>query len=211
MKRLLVFASGTKNDGGSGAENLVDYSKAGNLDAEIVAVVSNHENGGVKEKADRLGIQFIYFGAENTEKRYKEIVEQTMPDFISLSGWLLLAKGSDPEITINIHPAILPETEGLYGHSAHEKVIELRLKKTAVTMHFVTEAYDKGLIFFQKSIDVLENDTPETLGSRVNEEEHYWQPLVTNLVVQGLISWDGKNPKSLKVPLWYYHHKPINI
>ena len=47
MPRLIIFASGTERKGGSGFENLVAANKAGTLDAEIVAVVSNYEHGGV--------------------------------------------------------------------------------------------------------------------------------------------------------------------
>ena len=58
-KKIIIFASGTKDGGGSGFENLVNAAGNGILNAEILAVVSNHENGGVRERADRLGIKFI--------------------------------------------------------------------------------------------------------------------------------------------------------
>jgi len=51
MKNLLIFASGTKEDGGSGFQALVENTKTGILDARIVAVVSNHEHGGVRMRA----------------------------------------------------------------------------------------------------------------------------------------------------------------
>ena len=54
--KIVVFASGTKDNGGSGFENLVEASRTGILDAEIVAVVSNHERGGVREQG-REGYQ----------------------------------------------------------------------------------------------------------------------------------------------------------
>ena len=44
--KLLVFASGSAEGGGSGFEKLVLASQGGPLNADIVAVVSNHENGG---------------------------------------------------------------------------------------------------------------------------------------------------------------------
>ena len=60
--KLLIFASGTENGGGSGFENLVLATRTQHrgstsvLEADIVAVVSNYENGGVREHADRLGM-----------------------------------------------------------------------------------------------------------------------------------------------------------
>jgi hypothetical protein len=36
------------------------------------------------------------------------------------------------------------------------------------------------------------------LAARVLEAEHKWQPIITNKVLIGEISWDGQNPESLR-------------
>lgn len=215
--KLIIFASGTKTGGGSGFENLVQATKTGILDADIVAVISNHANGGVKEKADRLGIKFVHFPKPWTAENYQKIVKDNGVEWIALSGWLKLVKGLDPAKTINIHPGPLPEYggSGMYGHYVHEKVFADfkagKIKNSAVTMHFVTEEYDEGPIFFQLPVPILANDTPETLAKRVNEKEHEYQPKLTNLVVHEKIKWDGKNKNSLIVPEGYkYHQIKIN-
>lgn len=206
--KLLIFASGTKTGGGSGFQELVESTQTGILDAEIVGVVSNHLNGGVKEKAEKLDIPFIHFPKQATSLTYQELVKQTSAEWVALSGWLKLVSGLDPRTTINIHPGPLPEFggQGMFGHHVHEAVINAyksgEITQTAISMHFVTEKYDDGPIFFQYPILIRPDDTAETLGERVNKIEHSWQSFVTNLVVSGHISWDGKNPKSLKAP-WY--------
>ena len=95
----------------------------------------------------------------------------------------------------------------MYGHYVHEAVIESfrrgEVTHSAVTMHFVTPVYDEGPTFFQFPVQILPDDTAETLGARVNEAEHKWQPKITNMVVNGEICWDGKNRESLKVPYDY--------
>jgi len=112
--------------------------------------------------------------------------------------------GLDPQKTINIHPGPLPRFggAGMYGHYVHEAVMEAYKKgevdHSAVSMHFVTENYDEGPLFFSQSVPILPDDTAETLAKRVNEAEHKWQPIITNKVLQGEISWDGQNPQSLK-------------
>lgn len=212
MKKILVFASGTKDGGGSGFQELVENSRTGILNADIIAVVSNHENGGVKQKADKLKIPFIYFPAPWRIEQYQKLVDDTKPNLISLSGWLKLALGLDPDKTINIHPGPLPRFggAGMYGHYVHEAVLAAfqkgEVKCSAVTMHFVTKKFDEGPIFFEYPVLIRKDDTAETLGARVNKIEHGWQSWVTNLVVQELITWDGKNPESLKVPEWYRFH-----
>jgi phosphoribosylglycinamide formyltransferase-1 len=213
--KIIVFASGSKDGGGSGFENLVKQS--GDFNYEIVAVVSNHENGGVREKADRLGIPFIHFPKPRTVEDYERIVTDSGAEWIALSGWLLLVpvrsatseKGLDPRKTINIHPGPLPAFggKGMYGHYVHEAVVEAfkegKATHSAVTMHFVTEKYDEGPTFFRFPVKIEETDTPDTLGERVNNAEHEWQPWATNLIVNKEISWDGRDPKSLKVPEGY--------
>src|SRR5262249_41418476 len=109
--------------------------------------------------------------------------------------------------TFNIHPGPLPEFggAGLYGHHVHEAVMkayrERRVTQSAVSMHFVTEKFDEGPVFFSHPVEILPDDTPETLGARVNEAEHRYQPEITNLVIHGKISWDGKDPKTLVVAM----------
>jgi folate-dependent phosphoribosylglycinamide formyltransferase PurN len=207
--RLIVFASGTPTGGGSGFEELVASSRKGILDADIAAVVSNCKNGGVREKAKRLKIPFVYFRAPYTEERYLRIVHTFPHDFIALSGWLKLVVGLEPRITFNIHPGPLPDFggPGMYGHHVHQAVLkayhEGKITHSAVSMHFVTPEYDKGPIFFRVPVPIEDNDSVDALAGRVNGAEHVWQPLITNLVVQGDISWDGENPGSMRLPAGY--------
>ena len=206
--KLIIFASGTREGGGSGFENLVNTSRSGILNAEIIAVVSNYEHGGVRGRADRLGIPFIYFSkllqGDEVAEKYKEIAKGS--DFVALSGWLKLVEGLDPKTTFNIHPGPLPRFggDGMYGHYVHEAVMEAYKKgwvtRSAVSMHFVTEGYDRGPVFFSHEVPIFPDDTAETLAKRVNEAEHKWQPIVTNQVLAGEISWDGVDPSSLKSP-----------
>ncbi|MFH0906662.1 MAG: formyltransferase family protein [bacterium] len=223
--KLIIFASGTsiKGGGGSGFEKLVENSRTNNLDAEIVAVVSNHENGGVRNRADKLEIPFIHFLGPFSADEYERIVKPYHPCFIALSGWLKPVKGlssdSDSIIsaqrTLNIHPGPLPDFggPGMYGHHVHEAVIAAfkrgEIKESAVSMHFVTEKYDDGPVFFHYPVKINISDTPESLAERVNRAEHFWQSYITRLVVSRGIRWDGRNPRSLIVPGMYeYHIKP---
>ena len=202
--KLLVFASGTAERGGSGFQDLTENARAGVLRAEIVGVVSNHERGGVRQKADALGIHFIYFPGPWTAKEYQRIVRESGAEWIALSGWIKMVAGLNPRRTFNIHPGPLPEFggPGLYGHKVHEAVLEAyragKIKNSAVSMHFVTDKYDKGPVFFEYPVPIEPDDTPDTLAARVNQAEHEWQSRITDLVVNGEISWDGKDLKKVR-------------
>jgi len=207
MPKIIIFSSGTKDGGGSGFEKLIENSKTGILNAKIIGVVSNHPNGGVRRIADLHNIQFLHFNGPYTAKEYQKIIKAAQTDYIILSGWLKLVVGLDATKTINIHPGPLPELggSGMYGVHVSEAAIKAfkkgSLPYSAVSMHFVTEEYDKGPIFFKYPVAILKDDTPKDLFARVNKIEHGWQSFITNLVVSGEISWDGKN--KVQMPEWY--------
>lgn len=206
-EQLIVFASGSKDGGGSGFENLVSSDE---LDASVAAVVSNHEHGGVRERADRLGVAFIHFAGPYTEEGYQHIVQEVGVEWVALSGWLKLVKGLNPRKTFNIHPALLSQFNGrfggpgLYGHHVHEAVKEAldagEVTESGLSMHFVTDEYDRGPVFFEHRVSLEKGMSADEIASLVNKAEHEWQPRVTNLVVHENISWDGKDPKTLVTP-----------
>jgi phosphoribosylglycinamide formyltransferase 1 len=212
MKKLLVFASGTSQGGGSGFKVLAQNARSGLLDGEIVGVVSHHRKGGVRKIADTYGVCFELLTGPFNSTSYQEIIRKYKPDFIALSGWLKKTISLDSRKTINIHPGPLPRFggKGMYGHHVHKAVLSAfqanELKHSAVTMHFVTEEFDQGPVIFRRNVDILAHDSVDTLASRVNIAEHDWQTTITNLVLRGLISWDGKNQNSLVVPSWYHCH-----
>jgi phosphoribosylglycinamide formyltransferase 1 len=199
---ILVFASGDAEGGGSGFQEMVEYSRTDPpvLDAKIVGVVSNHARGGVWARAGVLEIPFEYWPGPYMADGYWRFFGKYRADYVMCSGWLKAVKGLDPATTINIHPGPLDYEnpakhfggKGRWGHHVHEAVIKAFSKmdldensvyQSAVTMHFVTEEYDRGPIFFQRPVFIRPDDTAETLAKRVNEVERTWQSIILNLVV----------------------------
>ena len=211
--KLLIFASGTREDGGSGFENLVQASRDDTLSAEIVGIVSNYENGGVRERADRLGVPFIYFGGPFEAEHYRRVVKDSGAEWVILSGWLKFVKGLDPAHTFNIHPALLSFDHGrfggtgMYSRHIHEAVADAlekgEITESGCSMHFTTEEYDRGPIFFEYRVSLKKGMMPDDIAKLVHQAEHLWQPKITNMVVHGDIRWDGKDPHTLVVPKDY--------
>ncbi len=181
---------------------------------------SNHENGGVRRRAELLKIPFMHFSGPYTSEGYMAAVKNFDFNFIALSGWLKFVFGLDSKTTFNIHPGLLPSFGGpdMYGHYVHEAVLrayrEGRTTHTGISMHFIKDTpesaeakkeYDKGPVFFRFPVAIHPDDTVNLITNRVNVAEHYWQPIITDLVVRGEISWDGKDPKSLSVPHGYQY------
>lgn len=204
-QKALVFASGSKDGGGSGFLHLILNVAVNNLPIEIVGVVCNHPNGGVRAIADRHNVKF-YLLESFTEKDYQAVVAESEARWFLLSGWLKFVLGLDPVRTINIHPGPLPQFggEGMYGHHVHEAVLRAGLEYTAVTMHYVTPSgYDRGPTFFEYNISTAGCPSAAELGALVNRYEHGWQSFITSLVVSGQIIWSGKPTDEVIVPYWY--------
>ncbi len=205
--RMIVFASGKRSGGGSGFESL---ARSKELDADIVAVVSNHERGGVHERAMQLGVPFVHFSGPYDAEHYQKIVADSGAEWVALSGWLRQVKGLDPQKTFNIHPALLSQFggkfggHGMYGNHIHEAVkVALdagEIAESGFTMQFVTDEIDRGPAFFEKRIPLKQGMSVEEIAKAVNDAEHEWQPRITNMVVHGKIRWDGKDSTTLVVP-----------
>jgi phosphoribosylglycinamide formyltransferase-1 len=210
---LLIFASGSKTSGGSGFEKLVEATHNGILDAEIVGVVSQYAQGGVFERAQRLGIPFIHFDVAAAKSDpagyYREIVRRSGAQWVALSGWVRMVAGLDPRTTFNIHPALLSYNhgefggQGMYGHFVHEAVAQAlalgKVGESGFTMHFVTDEYDRGPIIAEIRVSLTPGMSAEEIGKLVNTQEHLHQARITNDIIHGRISWDGADPSSLRI------------
>jgi len=170
------------------------------LEANVVAVVSNHVNGGVRQKANKLNIPFVHFPGPFTSEEYQKIVKHWKPDYIMCSGWLKPVLGLTESRVINIHPGPLPRFggKGMYGHHVHKAVIAAyqqgEIKQSAVSIHFVNEEYDRGAGIVQIPVLIRPDDNAESLAARVLKVEHNYQSLVLNEIIQGriaLINFDG--------------------
>ena len=91
---------------------------------------------------------------------------------------------------INVHPSLIPSFcgNGFYGLHVHEKALERGVKVTGATVHFVDEGTDTGPIIYQKAVEVLSDDTPETLQKRVMERAE-WKilPQAINAIANNLL------------------------
>ena len=91
---------------------------------------------------------------------------------------------------INVHPALIPSFcgKGMYGIKVHEAALARGVKISGATVHFVNEEADGGPIIFQKAVDILDGDTPESLQARIMQQcEHVLLPKAVRLFCQGAL------------------------
>jgi phosphoribosylglycinamide formyltransferase-1 len=75
---------------------------------------------------------------------------------------------------INLHPSLLPAFQ---GKDAIEQALDYGVKYTGITIHYVDEGIDTGMIIDQAILSIKEDDTPITLQSRIKIIEHDLYPL----------------------------------
>ena len=61
----------------------------------------------------------------------------------------------------------------MYGLHVHEAALAYGVKVSGATVHYVNEIPDGGQIIYQKAVDVLPGDTPETLQRRIMEQAEW--------------------------------------
>lgn len=175
--RIAVLVSG----GGRSLENLVEASRRNEFDADIALVVANKLGIGALERAQRLKIPSVVLDpsrqlapAEFSRDVFLAI-ESFHCDLVILAGFLRLLVIPDAWLgrVLNIHPSLLPAFggKGFYGHKVHEAVLAKGCTIAGCTVHYVTNEYDAGPILLQRTCDVLDDDTPDTLAARVFAEE----------------------------------------
>ena len=100
---------------------------------------------------------------------------------------------------MNIHPALLPSFggKGMFGHHVHQAVLTAGCKISGCTVHFLDNTYDTGPIILQRPCPVKETDTPDTLATRVFEQEKIAYPEAINLFHQNRLKIEGPRVRVL--------------
>jgi len=185
MKKIVVFASGS----GTNAENIIKYF-LNSSKAKVVSVFTNNSSAKVIERATKLDVPSQIFSKQELNEGFLlQKINLLEPDLIVLAGFLLKVPqnliDAYPNKIINIHPALLPKFggKGMYGMHIHEAVVDNKEKETGITIHYVNENYDEGAIIFQKSVTLLEEDTPEIVAEKIHklEQDHFPQVIDTLL------------------------------
>lgn len=189
--RVAVFVSG----GGTNLQALLDARQA-MPSVEIALVIADRPGVGALERAAAAGIAGeVVAPGERFAERMREVLSTHMIEMVILAGYLQKI----PEAIVdryegrmlNVHPALLPKYggKGFYGLRVHRAVLEAGDKESGATVHIVTAEFDDGPIILQKSVDVCDDDTPETLQERVKVEAE-WQilPAATEQVAAEIVA-----------------------
>jgi phosphoribosylglycinamide formyltransferase-1 len=186
---------------GSNMQAIVRACEKPDFPAEVALVLSNKIDAAGLEFAKREGIKTAIVEHQNFsqkifpnkskeelredfDKKVSEEIEKSGAKIICLAGFMRLLSGWFVERwfdkLINIHPSLLPEFKGA---DAVGDAIKAGAKISGCTVHFVREEMDSGPIILQSKVEILPNETKETLAAKILQKEHeiYPQALKTCL------------------------------
>lgn len=179
--RIAVFVSG----GGTNLEALLNAQERGAIPhGEIVLVVASNESAYALTRAANHGVPGVAVPKKQlTQEAFEAAISEKLTEYrvdvIVLAGFLSILSADFvkqwPERILNIHPSLIPSFcgKGMYGLKVHEAALAKGVKVTGATVHLVNEIPDGGRILLQKAVEVLPEDTAETLQRRVMEQAEW--------------------------------------
>lgn len=206
--RLVVLASGR----GSNLQAIIEARRRGELDADIVGVLSDKADAAALSIAADAGLVAESLAPRTFPDRQAfdralfARIAALAPDWIVLAGYMRIL---DPAVLapwigriLNIHPSLLPKYPGLH---THRRAIEAGDREHGASVHFVTAELDGGPVVAQTVLPIDPGDTPATLAGRLLPLEHRLYLAVLALAANGRLSWHADRPwldgRTLEMPL----------
>ncbi len=194
--RLIVLISGN----GSNLQAIIGHIKSEKLNATIALVISNKKNayGIIRARQWNIPTRIVQPDPAETREQYDyrliKIIDDIDHDYLILAGFMRIL--SDAFVNhykgclLNIHPSLLPKYKGL---NTHQRALDAGEKIHGTSVHFVTSILDSGPVIMQAVVDILPNDTPETLAKRVLEKEHLLYSHVLSMCIDSKVKFSEGN------------------
>lgn len=194
-KKIAVLLSGR----GSNFISIKKHIESGDINADIVAVISNKQDAKGLETAKEAGLNAVFvnprdFSArEEYDRELVRIIQTSGADLVCLAGFMRIITpyfiNSFKDRIINIHPSLLPSFKGL---DAQKQAFDYGVRFSGCTVHFVDEEMDHGAIILQAVVPVLPTDTDHDLAERILKEEHKIYPEAVKLFCADRIKIEGR-------------------
>ncbi len=171
---------------------------------EVKIVISNRANAPALDVAKKHHVETITLDDKGLTKKNWDYDQKTIAalqsrgvapkaGLIVLAGYLRILSEQFvdlyPRRIINVHPALLPSFPGL---EAQRQALDHGVKVTGCTVHFVDREVDHGPIILQTPVAIRDDDTAETLSSRILREEHRILPEAIRLLTEDQLKLEGR-------------------
>lgn len=195
---VLVSGSGTN------LQAIIDRIEADDISATIACVISNKPDAYALTRAAKHGIPTVihenkgYSSRQEYDAATVTILQKYAVKLVVLAGFMRILTDvmvhAFPNAIMNIHPALLPAFPGLH---AQQQALDYGVRYSGCTVHFVDCGTDTGPIILQSIVPVEQDDTEETLSSRIQKEEHRTFPAAIKLFTEDRIRLMGRHVQIL--------------
>ena len=195
---IAVFCSGN----GSNFQAILESLKTKDTKAKLALMVCDNPESFALERAKKEGIKSTLIQRKNFKTKVEfenEIIAQCKREtieLICLAGYMRIVGptliNAYKNRIINIHPALLPSFKGAHGIA---DALSYGVKTTGVSVHFVDKEMDHGPIISQRALDIVEDDTQDSLAQRIHALEHELYPQTIKLFAQGKLTIQGRKVK----------------
>lgn len=197
MLKLAIFGSGS----GTNGQAIIDAIEAGSLDAEIRCILSDVADAPLLERARKHHIPAFYIDCApfktkldgQGEAAVLEILKKHDVDLIVLAGFMRIVKegllNAYAGRMINIHPSLLPSFPGL---DSGKQAFDYGVKVTGCTVHFVDAGVDTGAIINQKWVSIADDDTIDSLMTKIHQQEHIAYPEALQWIANKQLRLEGR-------------------
>jgi phosphoribosylglycinamide formyltransferase 1 len=207
LQRIAVLASGS----GTNLQALLDATAHGTVKAEVAVVVSDRVDAGALRRAAAAGVATVWLPLvdrldpvvrEAYDRRLAAVMGAFEPDLIVLAGWMLILGprflNLFPGRIVNVHPALLPDGDGVEVLTSHGRfpalrgprtvrdALRQRLPATGVTVHYVTNAVDCGPVILREEVPILPDDDEGQLHERIKSVEHRLLPRAVAMALEAV-------------------------
>ena len=165
---------------GTDLQAVLDAIAYGELVAKVSVVISNNKKAHILDRAKNHDIPAVFIPhrgktREEFDNEMTAVLKNNQIDLILLIGFMRILSSEFclewQDRLLNVHPSLLPKYGGGMDTSVHEEVLKNGDAVTGCTIHFVTEDLDGGPILIQKKCDVVQNDTIDSLKTKVQALE----------------------------------------
>jgi phosphoribosylglycinamide formyltransferase-1 len=207
LPRIAVLASGS----GTNLQALLDATAHGTVKAEVAVVVSDRVDAGALRRAAAAGVATVWLPLvdrldpvvrEAYDRRLAAVTGAFEPDLIVLAGLMLILGprflNMFPGRIVNVHPALLPDGDGVEVLTSHGRLPALRgprtvrdalrqrLPATGATVHYVTNAVDCGPVILREEVPILPDDDEGQLHERIKSVEHRLLPRAVAMALEAV-------------------------
>ena len=182
---ILISDTGT----GTNLQAIIDGIEAGQINAEIVAVISDTTEAGGIERAQKHNLKIeICARKENLLPLLKKL----NPDYVCLAGWKQIILNevitAYPDKILNLHPGLIPDTitgtvknpdntnalwnKGMLTTKAIQNFLDKKSTYAGSSIHFLTLNFDFGPVLGRTFEKIEEYDNVESLYSRLKKKEN---------------------------------------